>query len=411
MMAFWIGTVLLLAVSCILIIYPLFNPKEIDEATQRDDLNKAFFKDRLEELDSEDQAGIVNNKEDLVTDLKQLLLDDIPTSKTQVKAGAEKVKWMAIPIVIFMAAMSYGMYAMYGAQTKVADWAKVESNLPELSKKLMNPEGVQLTDQEMNDLTLGLRTRLQLTPDDATGWVLLGRIGLANRDVETAIGALTKADNLTPNNPDIMLSLSQALLFSGDQADLDKAKNMLDYLMQQPQVDLRVYSLLAFKAYNDGNYVEAIKYWKGLQAQIGEDDSRYAMLERSINTAQRELDLQANPQSQQHQGTPVKVTISLSPEVEVPKSGVLIVSIHSADGSPMPVAAARYPLTKFPVTVVLDDSNSMIESRKLSSLSDIMVRARIDTDGNVSTRDNDWHGESLPIHLGDDAVVSIDKKY
>ena len=181
--------------------------------------------------------------------------------------------------------------------------------------------------------------------------------------------------------------------------------------MHQPKVDLRVYSLLAFNAYNDGNYGKAIEFWKKLQAQIGQGDSRYAMLERSINTAQRELDLQSNPQSKQPQGTPVKITISLSSEVEVPKSGVLIVSIHSADGSPMPIAAGRYPLTEFPVTVVLDDSNSMIESRKLSSLSDIMVRARIDTDGNVSTRDNDWHGESLPIRLGDDVAISINKKY
>ena len=123
-----------------------------------------------------------------------------------------------------MVILSYGMYAMYGAQNKVSHWANVESNLPELSKKLMNPNGVQLTDQEMNDLTLGLRTRLQSTPNDATGWVLLGRIGLANRDIETAIGALTRADKITPDNPEIMLSLSQALLFSSDQVDLEQSK-------------------------------------------------------------------------------------------------------------------------------------------------------------------------------------------
>ncbi|MGO3800658.1 MAG: c-type cytochrome biogenesis protein CcmI, partial [Vibrio casei] len=156
MMAFWIGTALLLVVSCILIVYPLLNPKEIDEATQRDDLNKAFYKDRLAELESEDQAGIVGNKSDLVTDLKQLLLDDIPDSKSDAKVSAEKVKWMTIPVILFMIILSYGMYAMYGAQDKVSHWTNVASNLPELSKKLMNPNGVQLTDQEMNDLTLGL---------------------------------------------------------------------------------------------------------------------------------------------------------------------------------------------------------------------------------------------------------------
>ena len=92
MMAFWIGTALLLVVSCILIVYPLLNPKEVDEATQRDDLNKAFYKDRLAELESEDQAGIVGNKSDLVTDLKQLLLDDIPDSKSDAKVECRESK-------------------------------------------------------------------------------------------------------------------------------------------------------------------------------------------------------------------------------------------------------------------------------------------------------------------------------
>ena len=57
-----------------------------------------------------------------------------------------------------------------------------------------------------------------------------------------------------------MLSLSQALLFSSDQVDLDRAKDILNYLMHQPKVDLRVYSLLAFNAYNDGNYGKAIEF-------------------------------------------------------------------------------------------------------------------------------------------------------
>lgn len=411
MMAFWIGTVLLLIVSCALIVYPLLKPKEVDEATQRDDLNKAFFKDRLAELESEDQAGIVGNKDDLVIDLKQSLLDDIPGNASSATSNASSMKWLVWPLVLFMAVVSYGVYSLYGAHSKVAHWQQVENNLPLLSQKLMNPNGVELTDQEMDDLTLALRSRLQYNEQDATGWVLLGRIGLANRDIETAIGALNKADKLMPGNNDIQLSLAQALMFSSDPADLQKADGILESLIKQPNVDLRVYSLLAFSAYENGDYGQAIDYWKQLQAKIGKNDERYDMLTRSINTAQRELDAQKPAQPTAVEGTPVKVSISIAPQVTLPKTGVLIVSIHTADGSPMPVAAGRYPINRFPMTVVLDDRNSMIESRKLSSLTDIIVRARIDTDGNVATKEGDWHGESLVIHLGDDAVVSIDQQY
>lgn len=128
---------------------------------------------------------------------------------------------------------------------------------------------VELTDQEMDDLTLALRSRLQYNEQDATGWVLLGRIGLANRDIETAIGALNKADKLMPGNNDIQLSLAQALMFSSDPADLQKADGILESLIKQPNVDLRVYSLLAFSAYENGDYGQAIDYWKQLQAKIG----------------------------------------------------------------------------------------------------------------------------------------------
>ncbi len=411
MMVFWIGTVFLLAIAAIFIVYPLLKSRKIDEAAQRDELNKAFFKDRLDELEAEDSAGIIEDKDDLVTDLKQSLLDDIPHSHIELTASDKKMKWMAIPFMLFMAVTAYGMYAVFGASDQVAHWKKVENSLPELTQKLMNPQGAELTEQQMDDLTLAMRTRLQSHPNDGTGWVLLGRIAMANRDVETSIGALSKADRLLPNNPDVQLSLAQALMFSSDPANTEKSGTILHQLLQQPEVDPRVYSLMAFNAYENAQYAQAIQYWRKLQVLIGEEDSRYAMLERSIQTAQRELNGQEHPQKVEHEGTPVSVTISLAPDVPVPKSGVLIVSIHSADGSPMPIAAARYPLSKFPVTVVLDDSNSMMKQRKLSSLSDIMVRARIDSDGDVSTRDHDWHGESLPVHLGDNVVISIDKRY
>jgi hypothetical protein len=64
-----------------------------------------------------------------------------------------------------------------------------------------------------------------------------------------------------------------------------------------------------------------------------------------------------------------------------------------------------------PRTVVLDDGNSMMAERKLSSLESLMVRARIDSDGNVATRDGDWFGESEAVKIGEPVEVVIDKQY
>ncbi|MDF5430995.1 c-type cytochrome biogenesis protein CcmI, partial [Vibrio parahaemolyticus] len=100
-----------------------------------------------------------------------------------------------------------------------------------------------------------------------------------------------------------------------------------------------------------------------------------------------------------------------APNVQADPNAVLIVSVHRADGSPMPVAAARYPLGSFPRTVMLDDSNSMMQGQNLSSLSEVMVRARLDSDGNVTTRDHDWYGESEPVAINQPVTVTINKQY
>jgi hypothetical protein len=228
---------------------------------------------------------------------------------------------------------------------------------------------------------------------------------MANRDMQTAIGAMKHAYALEPQDGDIQLGYAQALMLSDDEMDQTQARSILQRLAKRDYVDLRVYSLLAFDAFERADYPSAIQYWGLMQKMIGPNDSRYEMLTRSIDSAKRKMGEGVV------EGKSVSVTISLADNVVLPQNAVLIVSVHSADGAPMPIAAARYPLSSFPRTVVLDDNNSMMQGRKLSDLSTLMVRVRIDTDGNVSTKDGDWFGESQPVNLGEPVEVVINKQY
>ncbi|WP_114786755.1 c-type cytochrome biogenesis protein CcmI [Vibrio tetraodonis] len=405
MTLFWIASAILILLSLILMGIPFIRRKNNSDDVLRDELNKALYKDRLSELAEETQEGLVDDQQELVDDLKQSLLDDVP-DQNSVK-GSVAISPMAIllPSMVFIIALSYAMYFKFGASTKVEDWQQVSANLPALSKKLLVPEGAALSDDEMRDLTLALRTRLHYHPDDSTGWLLLGRIALANRDVVTAVGAMKKAYALKSDDDDIKLGYAQALILSQDELDQTLARRILGQLVQNDYVDLRVFSLLAFDAYEREDYTAAIRYWKVMQRMIGPEDSRYQMLTRSIDNAQEQLGDSAVS------NTSVSVSISLSEKVKLDQDSALIVSVHTADGSPMPVAAARYPLGSFPRTVVLDDSNSMLQDRKLSSLESLMVRVRLDSDGNVATKQGDWFGESEIVKMGQPVTVSINKQY
>ncbi|ELO1772812.1 c-type cytochrome biogenesis protein CcmI [Vibrio fluvialis] len=407
MTLFWISTLILVAIACVFIAIPLIQKKANNDTVLRDELNKAFYKDRLNELQEETAEGLVDNQQDLIADLKQSLLDDIPADKQATQQSQVSTLAVLVPSVLLVVLLSYGMYAKFGNYDKVEHWQQVSADLPQLTRKLMAPQGqgVELTDQEMEDLTLSLRTRLYYQPEDSTGWLLLGRIAMANRDMQTAIGAMKHAYALEPQDGDIQLGYAQALMLSDDEMDQTQARSILQRLAKRDYVDLRVYSLLAFDAFERADYPSAIQYWGLMQKMIGPNDSRYEMLTRSIDSAKRKMG-EGVVESKS-----VSVTISLADNVVLPQNAVLIVSVHSADGAPMPIAAARYPLSSFPRTVVLDDNNSMMQGRKLSDLSTLMVRVRIDTDGNVSTKDGDWFGESQPVNLGEPVEVVINKQY
>ncbi|KHA61788.1 cytochrome C heme lyase [Vibrio variabilis] len=405
MTLFWIASIILVVFSCVLIALPVMRQKANNDEALRDELNKAFYKDRLTELEEEAEEGLVENQQDLIDDLKQSLLDDIPADSKNSQENAISPMAVMIPSMLLVVGLSYGMYYKFGAQQDVLQWQEVTSNLPALSKKLMSPEGAQLSDDEMRDLTLALRTRLHYEPEDSTGWLLLGRIALANRDVDTAIGSMKKAYNLEPESNDIMLGYAQALMLSQDDVDQENARRILGNLVQKDYVDLRVFSLLAFDAFERQDFPAAVRYWSIMQQMIGPEDSRYEMLSRSIENAKKQMGQQVGS------GQSVSVTINIADDVTADPNAALIVSVHTADGSPMPVAAARYPVGSLPRTVVLDDGNSMIAERKLSSLESLMVRARIDSDGNVATKEGDWFGESEAVTMGEPVEVMIDKRY
>lgn len=404
MTLFWISTVVLVVVAIVLLALTLNSKKSNNDEQLRDELNKAFYKDRLTELEEEANEGLVENQQDLIEDLKQSLLDDIPNQADEKKTSLSPMT-ILIPSVLLVVVMTYGMYMHFGGAGKVQDWQEVSGRLPELSKRLMGDSAEPMTEDEMRDLTLALRTRLHYQPDDSTGWLLLGRIALANRDVTTATDAMEKAYRLEPNDSDVQLGYAQALMMSQDEMDQNQARSLLTGLLKQDYVDLRVLSLLAFDAFEREDYPAAVRYWSVMQRMIGPEDSRYEMLTRSIQNAQAKM---GEPIVE---GKSVAVTINVAPQASFPEDSALIVSVHPADGSPMPVAAARYPLGTFPRTVVLDDNDSMMQGRKLSSLEGLIVRARIDSDGNVATRDGDWFGESQPAELGDTVELVIDQQY
>ncbi|MGL5336987.1 MAG: c-type cytochrome biogenesis protein CcmI/CycH, partial [Enterovibrio sp.] len=113
----------------------------------------------------------------------------------------------------------------------------------------------------------------------------------------------------------------------------------------------------------------------------------------------------------------VTVKIEAGADIFVPvakagemKRGDLIVTVHESADSPMPIATKKLPI-KLPVSVTFTDLDTdNLSSKRLSDFQQIVIRARIDVDGNMKTRHGDWFGVSRPLLLGTSQVIVIDQK-
>lgn len=109
MTLFWISTVILTLIACALVALPLLKQKANNDDILRDELNKAFYKDRLSELQEETEEGLVESQEDLISDLKQSLLDDIPAQKMSQET---KVSPMAVLIPSVILTVAFKLRAL-----------------------------------------------------------------------------------------------------------------------------------------------------------------------------------------------------------------------------------------------------------------------------------------------------------
>lgn len=383
-MVFWLIVIILLAVAGALLVIPALRQESNSSVTTRDELNKAIYQDRLSELAEDEAQGVVEQRPELIQELQQNLLTDIPHESTEDASPINR--WVLLPGVVILVVVAVGLYLKTGGLAQVQAWHQVEAQMPELRARVANERAEPLTMEEVARLGLGLRTSLQQDSGNVNDWMMLGRVGMALNNATTATQAFAKAYQLAPDNNDVRLGYAEVLTRSNDPQDNQLATKMLRTMVGQDHTNLRAMSLLAFNAFEQGDFKQAIGAWEVMLKLLPAGDSRVEVIKRSI--------AQAKSQAGQETAT-LGIEVSLSPEAvqKLPQQGALIISV--TDGTNLiPVAVKQLPLSRFPLSVTLDDSNAMMPERLLSSLQQVKVRARISLDGTANPQPGDWFGES-----------------
>jgi cytochrome c-type biogenesis protein CcmI len=418
---FYLGAVISVVIFLLFIIFPWFRKANDDSVSRL--TNKGLIKQRLTELHTEQQQGLLSDSDRLQSEneLKLALLDETKTSQTN-----EASVGIAISLgAVLSLSVGIGVYLYSNQIQRVDEWLMAQQQTSKLGQRMIKGDE-SLNLQDLQTFALGLRTKLVDTPEDATGWMLLGRVSGAINRIDSAIQAFEKSLKYDPNNIGTLSSYAQALLMTGQEQQVLQAKKVLLHILTLEPDNSNAMGVLAIAASELGDKPLALENWQRLVAFIPQSDPNYLAVNQRILQLQAELDQDANQQVVQNRpnklstdnlsSTRVSVTINISEDLQkkLPENGFLFVFAQESTGKmKMPAAVVKMPLGKFPIIVELSNDNAMTPNYTLSQLQQAKLVARISIDGNGTQSAGDFQGDliaTLSVNEMTQETITIDKE-
>lgn len=404
MTAFLIVIAALLVLVSLTLAMPLWRG-EGEQSISRSALNKQLYRQRLLEIGEEREQGILAEEPESLVELQRSLLDDIPDVEQSARGGKSLI-W--IPGVLVLVVVSLGLYYKLGAWQEVQRWQDASSRLGELSNRILVERDAQVTEQDLLDFMLALRTRLKDEPNDYRGWLLLGRLSLDGNDPDMAREALERAYDLAPQKTMVAVPYAQALMMTGDDAQADQ---LLSSAIALDPANIEARSVYAFMALQKEDFKTALMRWREMLPLMEKGSTRYAMVERSIDYAEQQLKQRgiavttpsaANKSDEQGQQLEVKkeefpIHVTLAAGIQMPEDAHLFVFAVVPNGPPMPIAVKRIAGPTLPVTLSLGDGDAMMEGSKLSAYPQLQFKARLSRGGNVMNKEGAFEGVSTSV--------------
>lgn len=396
MSSFWFSALLLLLFAVLLVFLPWWLSRH---RQNRETLsNTGIVRQRLQELERECAEGLIGN-EDKVQAIEELKLALVDESSDCVKAEKVPVGLVSVVMVVTLL-LSVAVYWQANQLDKLLELDLAQVRLSELSQRIVMQADKNITAADIEDFALGVRDRLSREPQDATGWMLLGRLHMALRQVEQALQAFAKSEQLQPENLSNLSSYSQALLMTGQQESLLQAQGLLQRILQLSPEDNNAHLMLALVAAELGNKELGRIHFAAVQGKLPESDPIYQSLTHKLGITEVMAKSAASPQQLVENTTGLVINVQLDKQLtsKLPKQGYLFVFAQNADGgSRMPAAVVRQPLAALPLTVTLTDADAMLPDFTLSQLKNTRLIARISRDGNVAQAVGELQGETLAI--------------
>lgn len=398
-----VGVLVLIAYAIIL--PPLWRSRTIDPA-DFDERNTLIAKHRLAELKEQLQQGLLSQSlyDEQLAELKQSLGDDLEITATSTQTHTQG-RWMVYVLALAIPLSAGLLYLQLGApQTidRVEEVAVVGNGVPD--------------SDAINNMVEQLAKKMQNDPNNAEGWLMLGRSYKVLQQYPKAVDAFAHAYRLMGDKADVMLMYADALAFAnGEKVEGQAAELVFKALELEPD-NLNGLWLGGMSKAQAGNFAEAMALWQKLEGLLPAGSDAQKETQQLLAKVASQLPKNATVPPQQDSAKPVaashvqvKIQVNLADELksQAQATDTVFIYAQAISGPKMPLAIVRKQVSELPLTVSLDDSLAMMPTMKLSNFKEVKLIARISKSGSAMPQTGDLIGSIEQVALTDEKVQPI----
>ena len=255
------------------------------EESKGDDLRAAnvlIYQDQFKEMAADLKNGLMSEAQYQLDkeELERRLLEDVNAPSSDLSSSkATTLKFaygvgMAIPIGVIT------FYLVVGNRQGLAP------SLPQMTAPATQQDG-QMSDQQIAANVEKLAKKLEQNPNDAQGWVMLGRSYTSMERFADAAAAFAHATALNGNDASVWADYAEASAMANGQQLAGKPTEAINRALQIDPKNQKALDLAGSAAFQAGDYNKAIDYWQKLLTALPAGSEELKTISQQIAKAKQ----------------------------------------------------------------------------------------------------------------------------
>jgi cytochrome c-type biogenesis protein CcmH len=142
----------------------------------------------------------------------------------------------------------------------------------------------------IEEMVAALRQRMKENPQDPEGWYMLGRSYMVLERYSQAAEAFEQVHKLVGDQPNVMLSLADALAMSRGGAMTGRPAELIRKVVELDPENVTGLWLAGVVEEEEGNLEQALRHWKKAESLLQGDEESRAQIRSLISRVEKKLE-------------------------------------------------------------------------------------------------------------------------